>query len=257
MKVLLTNDDGWDAGGIRILYEKLKERHEVAICAPDKNRSGVSQHITMDSPLKIQKHGVNIFSCSGYPADCVIVATRSSLFPFMPDIVVSGINKGSNLGTDILYSGTVSAARQGVLYGFPSVAFSVGSHDWETWKFDRMAEFAAKNLEKLAAISEPCVKNGTSFHGIFVNVNANSADSYKGVRFAKDLSFREYSDSITLIEAPDGSNYSFFIGGKIVSHGSSESDAALCDDGFVSIARVCVQSSCVVDESVDVKEFYL
>lgn len=257
MKILLTNDDGWDSEGIQILYEKLKKNHEVAIFAPDRNRSGVSQHISMAGPLAIKNHGENIFSCSGFPVDCVIVAIRTSILPFVPDAVVSGINKGSNIGTDIIYSGTTAAARQGVIYGFPSVALSIDAPDWKTWKFDAISDFAVKNIEKLVNLSKPCEKNAASFHGIFVNVNALSADAYKGVRFAKDLAFRDYNDSIDLLDAPDGCKYSFFIGGNTASVGSGDSDAAICADGFISLSRVNVHPTCVVDDSIDVGGFSL
>lgn len=238
MNILLTNDDGWNADGIQILYKRLlKDGHNAAICAPDRNRSGVSHSITMHKPLCLRRKAENVFACSGKPADCVIVGTRGSILPFVPDVVLAGINQGANIGTDTVYSGTVAAARQAVIYGYPAVALSISDPEWKNWKYDALADFAAKNLEKLVSLSVPC-KNDKMIDGVFVNVNALSADTYKGVRFAKDLSFRDYCDSVEVIDGPDGLSYSFFIGGKINSFGSDENDAALCADGFISVSRI-------------------
>src|SRR5574344_374949 len=147
MKLLLTNDDGYDADGIQTLAACLSRDNDVYVIAPDRNRSAVSNGITwMKEPLKFVRHSENVYSCSGLPADCVIAGLSGELLPFMPDAVISGINKGANIGTDIIYSGTAAAARQAVLYGIPGIALSIESSD-DVWKYRALARFAADNLE--------------------------------------------------------------------------------------------------------------
>ena len=226
MNLLLTNDDGIDGIGLRVLAERLAQDNTVWIVAPSRNRSAVSHGITMNTPLQIKKTGENAYSCSGMPVDCVVTALRSNLLPNSPDMVISGINKGANIGTDLLYSGTAAAARQAVLYGVPGVAFSIESFD-DTWQYEAMADFAAKNLVLLGNMCEtiPSERNpsGTNDGGVFVNVNALSLPAYKGVKFTS-LSTRVYNDTVLLYTAPNGSVYSFFSGGEIVTKGSDSCD---------------------------------
>lgn len=237
MRLLLTNDDGWNAEGIQVLARRLSREHDVWILAPDRNRSAVSHCITMNEPMSIQKHGECVFSCSGVPVDCVVTALRSRLLPFTPDAVISGINNGANIGTDILYSGTASAARQAVLYGVPGIALSI--EEAEKINYEPLACFAAKNLEKLIKLAR--VKRPFAF----VNVNAPALDSYKGAQVTGELSYRDYGDSVTLLEAPDGQKCSFFCGGCSKSEGSAASDYALCRKEYVSIARVYAEPQAV------------
>ncbi len=241
MNLLLTNDDGIQGQGLKILTEHLSKKHKVYVLAPDRNRSAISSSITMSAPLKIAKITDNIFTCSGVPVDCVVTALRSELFPVKFDAVVSGINIGENIGTDIVYSGTAAAARQAVLYGYPGIAVSVKSVN-DKWKFDSVADFVLKNLDKLISLTEPQLVNEHYWkkNSIFVNVNAISADSYKGVKLTS-LSTRDYGDSVSLIKAPDNSMYSFFCGGNIQTKGMVENDYATVDDGFISVSRVFAQ----------------
>ncbi|SSC13993.1 5'-nucleotidase SurE [Mesotoga infera] len=132
MKVLLTNDDGIEAAGIRLLARRLALNHDVTVVAPEGNRSGVSHSITWLTPVRIREkatvEGVNSFCTSGTPADCVVAA--STLFgDNVFDIVVSGINHGQNLGVDIRYSGTISAALEARTLGIPAIAVSVVSDE--------------------------------------------------------------------------------------------------------------------------------
>jgi 5'-nucleotidase len=250
MKLLLTNDDGYNAEGINILAQHLLHDNDVCVFAPDRNRSAVSHCITMNEPLKIIQRSERVYSCSGVPVDCVVAGIRGNFLPFMPDAVISGINRGANVGTDIVYSGTAAAARQAVLYGVPGIALSVESQN-DIWKYDAMADFAAKNIHQLVSLS--CVAGNSIEKSIkqciFVNVNALSDDSYKGVCFADELSFREYRDTVKMINAPDGCNYSFFCGGSIISHGGIGCDFAACSKGYIVVSRIYAepQSAGVVD----------
>lgn len=124
MQILLSNDDGYQAPGIHYLAEALSEFAEVIIIAPDRNRSGASNSLTLDRPLQIREARKNVYYVNGTPTDCVHLALTGFL-DRLPDMVLSGINDGANLGDDVLYSGTVAAAVQGRFLGFPSMAFSL------------------------------------------------------------------------------------------------------------------------------------
>jgi len=128
MKILLSNDDGFLAPGLRCLATELSMIAEVTIVAPDRNRSGVSNSLTLDRPLQIMQHAEREFSVNGTPTDCVHLAI-TGLLKEMPDMIISGINEGANLSDDVLYSGTVAAAMEGRFLGFPAIAVSLaGEH---------------------------------------------------------------------------------------------------------------------------------
>lgn len=124
MKILISNDDGFLAPGINCLAKKLSEIADVVVVAPDRNRSGASNSLTLDNPLRMMTAENGFISVNGTPTDCVHVAV-TGLLKEMPDMVVSGINEGSNLSDDVLYSGTVAAATEGRFLGFPSIAVSL------------------------------------------------------------------------------------------------------------------------------------
>jgi len=124
MKILISNDDGIEAPGIKTLAERMRSLGEVTIVAPDKNRSGASNSLTLDMPIRIKELADGVFRVSGTPTDCVHVAL-TGLLESDPDIMVSGINAGANLGDDVIYSGTVAAAMEGRFLGFPAVALSL------------------------------------------------------------------------------------------------------------------------------------
>jgi 5'/3'-nucleotidase len=139
--ILISNDDGIDALGIKKLSEKLGEEHEIVVVAPSDEKSASSHSLTLNRPLSAEKRSNNSFAVNGTPADCVNLAINSIL-DRRPDLVVSGINLGANLGEDIFYSGTVSAAMEGLLLGVPSIAFSFEMRD--NYDFTPAAEFAVK-----------------------------------------------------------------------------------------------------------------
>lgn len=141
MKVLLSNDDGVYAEGINILAEEIADFAEVIIVAPDRNRSGASNSLTLEQPLRVSKIAGNIFSVQGTPTDCVHFALNELMKGDLPDLVLSGINHGANLGDDVLYSGTVAAAMEGHFLGVQSIAFSLVGDKY----FDTAAQ-VAKNI---------------------------------------------------------------------------------------------------------------
>ncbi|OZS44103.1 5'/3'-nucleotidase SurE [Photobacterium sanguinicancri] len=124
MRILISNDDGIFAEGINILAESLAELGEVVVVAPDRNRSGASNSLTLDIPLRIREEGQGRVSVEGTPTDCVHFALNEWL-DYRPDLVVAGINHGANLGDDVLYSGTVAAATEGHFLGVPAIAVSL------------------------------------------------------------------------------------------------------------------------------------
>ncbi|WP_215781087.1 5'/3'-nucleotidase SurE [Paludibacterium sp. B53371] len=127
MKFLISNDDGYLAPGIHALAETLAHYGEVVVVAPERNRSGASNSLTLDRPLSVRKASNGFFFVNGTPTDCVHLAV-TGLLDFRPDMVISGINHGANMGDDTLYSGTVAAATEGYLLGIPSIAVSLASH---------------------------------------------------------------------------------------------------------------------------------
>lgn len=130
MKILVSNDDGVYAEGINLLAKKLSETHEVTIVAPDRNRSGASNSLTLDRPIRVKTIHDNILSVEGTPTDCVHLAI-TGLLPESFDMVVSGINEGANLGDDVFYSGTVAAAMEGRFLGYPAIAISLAAENNE------------------------------------------------------------------------------------------------------------------------------
>ena len=149
MRVLVSNDDGVDAPGIRILAEGLRSAgHEVYVVAPDRDRSGASNSLTLDLPIRLKR--IDHYTCSvaGTPTDCVHLALTGML-EFEPDIVVSGINNTANLGDDVIYSGTVAAAMEGRFLGLPAVAVSLVTADHKGRHYETAARAAAEIVERL------------------------------------------------------------------------------------------------------------
>lgn len=240
MNVLITNDDGYDAEGIQVLIKTLSKKHNVYVVAPEGNRSAVSSHLSMFNPLSIEKVTDTHFKCSGFPADCAFIGIESDLFDVQFDCVVSGINLGGNLGTDIIYSGTCAAARQASLLGVPAIAVSVEIEDYSNFhkavfKTDAMAEFVCKNLETFV---DKCNKAGRNY---FLNINGLSADSYKGYKVTSELSRKVYGDKIKIVEE-NGKLHSVFQPGSIASTlNECESDFTIVHDGYISLSFITVQ----------------
>ncbi len=231
MKILLTNDDGITSAGLQILARMLKKDHEVWIVAPDQNRSAVSHSIIMNKPLKMVMHDDFSYTCSGVPVDCVVHGINS-LLKTSPDVVISGINFGANLGTDILFSGTAAAARQAALYGIPGIAVSLES-SLGVYDFTSLARFTVNNLCRLMQL---CCED------IFVNVNAQSPGPYASCRLTKP-SKRYYNDGVKPFIAPDGQHYSFFAGGEVDTKGGEDCDYCAVKSGLVSVSRIFAQPS--------------
>ncbi len=149
MRVLVSNDDGVDAPGIRILAAGLRDAgHEVTVAAPDRDRSGASNSLTLDQPIRIKSVGDDVWSVAGTPTDCVHLAL-TGLLDIEPDIVVSGINNFANMGDDVIYSGTVAAAMEGRFLGLPAVAMSLSTGDHAGQNFETAARAAVEIIARL------------------------------------------------------------------------------------------------------------
>ncbi|MDL2354939.1 MAG: 5'/3'-nucleotidase SurE [Pseudomonadota bacterium] len=157
MRILISNDDGYLAPGIQALAEALAAVADIVVVAPDSNRSGASNSLSLDRPLSVQQAANGFYFVNGTPTDCVHVALTGML-DYRPDLVVSGINNGPNMGDDTLYSGTVAAATEGYLFGIPAIAFSQAEHDWRN--LDAAARVARDIvLRRFDALAAPYLLN--------------------------------------------------------------------------------------------------
>jgi 5'-nucleotidase len=221
-RILVTNDDGIYSEGIRKLAGALRAIGEVIIVAPDREQSAASHALTLYRPLRLLKIEDDEFIVDGTPTDCVNLAVLSLLKGKRPDIVVSGINFGPNLGDDVTYSGTISAAFEGALLNIPSIAFSslVGEH----FTFDRAAAFAAEMTRVfLQEKRDP---------GIILNVNFPV--EFTGVKVTR-LGKRIYSEGVIERRDPRGRKY-YWIGGDEPTWLPGENtDFEAVQQGFISI----------------------
>ncbi|CCK79469.1 5'/3'-nucleotidase SurE [Desulfobacula toluolica] len=183
MKILLTNDDGYAAPGIQVLYAALRQYHKVVLIAPDREKSAVSHGITLNDPIRMSpvrlNDGDDGYAVAGTPADCVKLGLFD-LFTTPPDLIISGINPGCNAGVDINYSGTVSAAREGALNGILSLAVSIKTG--KTLDFKGMSRFIVNIVDKVYYNGLPS--------GTFLNINAPDIpfDEVRGVKITRQSS---------------------------------------------------------------------
>ena len=194
MKILVSNDDGYFAPGITLLAEALRQLGEVTVVAPERDRSGASNSLTLDRPLTVRRAPNGYFSVNGTPTDCVHIAV-TGLLDFMPDLVVSGVNLGANMGDDTIYSGTVAAAAEGYLLGIPSVALSLTSKTGE--HFQSAIGIALQIVERLkrAPFAEPVLLN--------VNVPDIAPDALAGVEVTR-LGRRHKAEPVVKLKTPRG-----------------------------------------------------
>jgi 5'-nucleotidase len=222
-RILVTNDDGIYSEGIRKLANALRPIGDVTIVAPDREQSAASHALTLNRPLRLLQLEENEWIVDGTPTDCVNLGVLQLLKHTRPDILVSGINFGPNLGDDVTYSGTISAAFEGALLNIPSIAFSslVGEH----FSFDRGAVFAAE-LTRI-------VLDGNRDPSIVLNVNFPPS-TFNGVRVTR-LGKRVYSEGVIERLDPRGRKY-YWIGGEQPTwHPGEGTDFEAVQNGFVSI----------------------
>jgi 5'-nucleotidase len=194
LKILVSNDDGYLATGINALANALSRIAEIIVVAPERNHSGASNSLTLHNPLRIHKVGKDHYFVDGTPSDCVHLAL-SGFLDFEPDIVVSGINHGANLGDDVIYSGTVAAAMEGRFLGLPAIAVSLVGH--RAVHFDTAARVACDLIARLKRHPLPS--------DVILNVNVPDRpfSDLKGVTAAR-LGFRHRSEPLIEAEDPHG-----------------------------------------------------
>jgi 5'-nucleotidase len=240
VRILISNDDGYRARGIHALREALQGLGELTVVAPDRNRSGASNSLTLEVPLRVEQAEADVyFVQGGTPTDCVHLAI-SGLFPFEPDMVVSGVNDGSNLGDDVLYSGTVAAATEGRFLGKPAVAVSLhtdGLRGDAIRHFATAGHFARLIVQRL--LTTPLVLTMGRATLLNVNVPNLPVNEVKGIAVTR-LGNRHRSEAVIPAEDPRGRPL-YWVGPAGASQDAGEgTDFHAVAAGFVSVTPLTV-----------------
>ncbi len=231
MYILVTNDDGYQSEGLAALRVALSEVGEVVVVAPDRNWSAAGHYRKLFDPLRAWEgalpDGSPALLCDGTPADCVALAIMG-LLPRKPDLVVSGVNLGANLGTDLLYSGTVAAAMEGIVFGVPGIAVSQLHKKEQPWDFRAAQAAVVQVASKVAEHGLPA--------GILLNMNvpARPPEEVRGIRVAR-LGRRSYRDELVVRHDPRGRPYYWIDGSDPEDHAEEGTDVSAVADGYVSL----------------------
>ncbi|HEX8943920.1 MAG TPA: 5'/3'-nucleotidase SurE [Gemmatimonadaceae bacterium] len=230
MRFLITNDDGILALGIECLCAAAEPLGEVTVVAPDREQSATSHSLTLHHPLRPIRRGERRWQVDGTPTDCVMLAIEA-LMPERPDFVLSGVNHGQNMGEDVLYSGTVAAAMEGLALGVPSIAISFAGGDLraDVTQLREQVKVLTPLLKHLTSL--PTFPGNTLFN---VNLPPLTADAVKGVKLTR-LGRRVYSQSVAPMKDPWGREIYWIGGGEISWSGEENSDFRAIDDGYVSV----------------------
>ena len=230
MRLLLTNDDGILAHGLECLGEAAAPLGEVYVVAPDREQSATSHSLTLHHPLRAVPRGDRRWQVDGTPTDCVMLAVEA-LLPDRPDFVLSGINHGHNMGEDVLYSGTVAAAMEGLALGIPSIAISFAGGDLRADLTHLRAQVSVLTELLLHLTSLPAFPRST-----LLNVNLPPAPNgtVNGVRLTR-LGRRVYSNSITPMKDPWGRDIFWIGGGEASWSGEENSDFRAIEEGYISV----------------------
>lgn len=225
-RILVTNDDGYQAEGINALFDALAPHFEVWMVAPDREQSAQSHALTLHRPLRLTQHATNRFSVDGTPADSVYLAVQH-LLKGQVELVISGINMGPNLGDDVAYSGTVSAAMEAAFMGIDAIAISMAGR--APFRFDGAASFAL-------SLAREVLSRGMDHRGLLnVNVPNLPPDQLKGVR-ATRMGHRRYDYAVEEKRDPRGRAY-YWIGGPEAEFQTLEgSDGNAIRDGYISVS---------------------
>ena len=224
MKILISNDDGYLAPGLLALADAMAAIADILVVAPDANRSGSSNSLTLDRPLSLNRAANGFYFVNGTPSDCVHIALTGTL-GFVPDLIVSGINNGQNMGDDTLYSGTVAAATEGYLFGIPAMAFSQVRSGWA--ELDSAAQVARELVERrFDALPSPYLLN--------INIPNLPRAAIKGILPTR-LGKRHMSEPVIRSKDPHGREI-FWIGPTGAERDAGEgTDFHATSNGFVSI----------------------
>ncbi len=225
-RILLTNDDGYFSEGIKAVYEELKKKAEVFMVAPDREQSASSHSLTLNRPLRMHHLDKHRFTTDGTPTDCVMLAVHMLFKHELPDMIISGINHGANMGDDVTYSGTVAAAIEGSIMGVPSMAVSMSNYEPGT-SMIRAAKFVARLVASYHKLGlEPST---------FLNVNLprDNSKPYTKYEFTS-LGSRRYKDIVIRKTDPRGKDY-YWIGGRPQWKMTKGSDFEAVSRGVVSL----------------------
>ncbi|MEN3026772.1 MAG: 5'/3'-nucleotidase SurE [Chlorobiota bacterium] len=233
MRILVTNDDGIEAPGLHALADALRPLGEVVIVAPDRQQSAVGHAVTVSEPLRVvpfrlDGHSVG-YAVNGTPADCVKLAV-TTLLPWRPDVVASGINHGRNTAVNILYSGTVSAATEGTLLGIPSIAFSLDAYELEA-DFSAAAFVARYLVEHLPRLGLP---PGTLLN---VNIPALPLERIRGIRITRQGT-SVWRDWYERRRDPWGREYFWLAGEYLLADSDPDADDVALTQGYVSVTPI-------------------
>jgi 5'-nucleotidase len=231
MKILLSNDDGYRAPGLQALYKALSAIADVDVVAPEQNNSAKSNALTLSSPLYVHRAENGFRYVTGTPADCVHIAL-TGLLGYTPDLVVSGINNGANMGDDTIYSGTVGAAMEGYLFGVPAVAFSQVEKDW-AYLDDaaQVAQALVLDLMRNLPMTQPCLLN--------VNIPNRPAEQIAGAKICR-LGRRHSAQPVVVQNNPRGETM-YWIGPAGPAKDASEgTDFFATQNGHVAITPLAV-----------------
>ena len=225
MRILVSNDDGYHAPGIRALVDALEGLADITVVAPETNHSGSSNALTLNRPLWKHTAPNGYHYVNGTPSDCVHIALTGML-DFRPDLIVSGINNGANMGDDTLYSGTVAAATEGYLFGIPAIAFSLVNKEWK--HLETAARVARQLVERQIAnpITAPMALN--------VNIPAVAYDALNGIRVTR-LGKRHPSQPVVKTTTPYGEPVYWIGPVGSVSDASADTDFGAIEQLSVSV----------------------
>lgn len=234
--ILVSNDDGYMAKGLRELLKMLVPYGEVIAVCPDKGRSGQSMALTFDGPLRVEEQespveGARLFSCSGTPVDCVKISRYAVLGGRMPDLVVAGINHGSNASVNVLYSGTMGAVQEGCSWGVPSIGFSLTTHEPD-------ADFSAVR-PAVDRLVKGILEHGLP-EGVFVNVNVPYGSMSAPLRLSRECKahwseeYKEYTD-------PTGKPF-YMLSGRMINDEPHDdtTDLWALEHGMSSVVVECL-----------------
>jgi 5'-nucleotidase len=224
--ILLTNDDGINSPGLAALHKAVSSLGQVVIVAPDRDNSAVSHSLTMNRPLRVQKQAESIYTLDGTPADCVSIAL-GKILKKRPDLLISGINSGPNLGDDISYSGTVSAAVEGTMYSIPSMAVSLAGEP--PYDFTPAGKAAAKLAVMILARGLP--------ENTLMNINVPGNTSISGTKVTRQ-GRRLWEDSIQETFDPRGRRHYWIGGGTPVRDSAEDTDVHAILTGFISVTPI-------------------
>ncbi len=238
MKILITNDDGIHAKGILTLFETLSKKHQVTMIAPHIERSSCGHGITLGEPVRLQKTDDHMYSCSGLPADCILIGLGHVLLEDRPDLVISGINHGANLGQDRFYSGTMAAAREAAYRGIPSIAVSLVTKNGDAnTHFDVAANYLQELIEKNVQEHIPPMS--------MLNINVPNLPAEEIAGYKDSFAgFQVYSEKV--LDRVDGRGKDYFwIGGVHGGHRDiAGSDCNWVSQGYVSLDLHDVSGRC-------------